>query len=85
MAKNTSVLLGDHYESFIKTQVNSGRFNSASEVVRSALRLLEEEQQRKKAMLLKAIEAGENSGLSTPFDNETFKQQMRAKYFEANK
>jgi antitoxin ParD1/3/4 len=47
MASNTSILLGDHYQEFIVSQVKSGRYSSASEVVRSALRLLEEEEQKK--------------------------------------
>ena len=80
MAKNTSVLLGDHYESFIKTQIKTGRFASASEVVRTALRLLEEEEDRKIALLRSAIEAGEKSGLSMPYDGEKFIERMMAKY-----
>ena len=80
MAKNTSVLLGDHFESFIKEQINTGRFTSASEVVRTALRLLEEEEERKIRLLRSAIEAGEKSGLSTPFDGEKFIEKMMAKH-----
>ena len=34
MAKNTSVVIGDHFEQFIGTQVKTGRFSSASEVVK---------------------------------------------------
>lgn len=79
MAKNTSVLLGDHYERFIKTQVNTGRFTSASEVVRTALRLLEEEEERKIELLRKALEAGEQSGLAVPYDGEKFRAEMMAK------
>jgi antitoxin ParD1/3/4 len=38
----TSIALSDHYEQFIKRQLESGRYNNASEVVRAALRLLED-------------------------------------------
>ena len=44
MARNTSVSLGDHFTEFIDRQIASGRFGSASEVVREGLRLLEREQ-----------------------------------------
>jgi len=80
MAKNTSVLLGDHYESFIKTQITSGKFSSASEVVRAALRLLQDEEERKIAILRSALEAGEQSGLAVPYDGEKFISNMMAKY-----
>jgi antitoxin ParD1/3/4 len=47
MAKNISVLLGDHFEKFINKEVSSGRYGSASEVVRTALRILESEEEKK--------------------------------------
>lgn len=37
-----SIALGDHYEKFIRRQLDSGRYNNASEVVRAGLRMLED-------------------------------------------
>ena len=61
MAKNTSVSLGDHFEQFIAGQVDSGRYGSASEVVRAGLRLLEATESRLE-ILRNALVAGERSG-----------------------
>ncbi len=44
MGKNTSISLGSHFEDFINSSVASGKYSSASEVVRSALQLLEAEE-----------------------------------------
>jgi len=38
----TSFALSPHFETFIQEQIESGRFNNASEVVRAGLRLLED-------------------------------------------
>ncbi|MBW6421174.1 type II toxin-antitoxin system ParD family antitoxin [Rhizobium sp. XQZ8] len=38
----TSIALNEHYERFIKKQLDSGRYNNASEVVRAGLRMLED-------------------------------------------
>jgi antitoxin ParD1/3/4 len=53
----SSYTLGKHYETFIQDQLASGRYNNASEVVRDALRLLEEKE-RRLALLDAAIERG---------------------------
>jgi antitoxin ParD1/3/4 len=67
MAKNTSILLGDYFESFISDEISSGRFSSASEVVRTALRLLETEEEKKKN-LVTALKKGERSKRVENFD-----------------
>ena len=47
MAKNTSILLGEYFENFISEQIKSGKFSSASEVIRTALRIFEHEESKK--------------------------------------
>lgn len=79
MARNTSVSLGDHFADFVDAQVRSGRYGSASDVLRAGLRLLEEHEAKVKA-LEAALIAGEESGPPRPFDNEAFLQRMREKY-----
>lgn len=67
MPKNTSISLGNYFEDFITKEVKSGRYNSASEVVRSALRLLEREE-KKEQELIKSLQTGEESGFVDDFD-----------------
>ena len=74
--KTTSVALGPHFEDFIQASIMSGRYNNASEVIRSALRLLEEQEQKILA-LRAAVEDGLNSGIVDDFDSQQFLQQMK--------
>lgn len=67
MGKNTSISLGKHFEEFISAELKSGRYNSVSEIIRSALRLLESEE-RKERELIKALKEGEESGIVKDFD-----------------
>lgn len=79
MAKNTSILIGEHFEKFISAEVSSGRYGSASEVVRTALRLLESEEQKKKA-LIKALIKGEKSGRVENFDPQAHLAKLHKKH-----
>ena len=60
MAKNTSITLGDHFDGFIASQIQTGRYGSAGEEIRSALRLLET-QETKLNTLRQLLVAGEES------------------------
>lgn len=70
MAKNTSISLGEHFDGFIAHQLETGRYGSASEVVRAALRLLEDSESKLDA-LRRMLNEGEQSGL-TDYSYSTF-------------
>ncbi len=79
MAKNTSILLGDYFNNFINQQVKSGKYSSASEVVRTALRILEYEES-KKAELIKELKKGEKSGFIKDFDRSSFLEKLHQEH-----
>ena len=79
MAKNTSILLGEHFEGFISTKISSGQYNSASEVIRTALRLLEAEESKMKS-LNKALAQGEKSGIEKNFNSRTHLNKLHNKF-----
>jgi antitoxin ParD1/3/4 len=76
MRRVTSFSLGDHFASFVEAQVQEGRYDNASDVMRAALRLLEEREARIAALRAALIE-GEKSGSSKPFDFEAFIARKR--------
>lgn len=67
--KTTSVALGEYFENFIKENIERGRYNNASEVIRAGLRLLEENE-AKLWELKAAIREGEESGIAENFSPE---------------
>lgn len=78
MSKNTSILLGDHFEGFISKKIKSGRFHSASEVIRAGLRLLEFEE-KKLEELRAALEKGEKGGVAHDFDTKSHLKSLHMK------
>jgi antitoxin ParD1/3/4 len=77
MAQNTSISLDDHFTDFLSLEVTSGRYRSASEVVRAGLRLLED-QETQLAALRAALAEGEQSGEPEEFDFDAFVAAKKA-------
>lgn len=78
MAKTQTLSLGDRWNQFIATQVEEGRYSSASEVVRDALRLLEEKEANSKLQALRAaLIEGEQSGDAGVLDMDAIRAEAR--------
>ena len=75
--KRISLVAG--FENFINSEIRAGRYTSASEVVRSALRLLEFEE-RQKRELIAALEEGEKSPMIDDFNPRSHLQDLHKKH-----
>lgn len=78
MKKNTSITLNEHYDNFIQRKIETGQYESVSEVVRSALRLLEREE-RKLQEIRQALIIGEESEIVESFNPDTHLKQLHEK------
>jgi len=72
--------LGPHFEAFVQSQLSSGRYNSAEEVLRDALRLMEERERR-----LASLDASIARGLADieagrVYDADTVFDELEARY-----
>ena len=76
MSKNTSISIGEQLSDFVDGQIATGRYGSASEVVRAGLRLLEEHETKLNAIRAALVE-GEKSGAPEPFDFDAFVARKR--------
>lgn len=77
---NVNVSLTPYLKQFVESKVGGGRYNNVSEVVREALRLMEEHDQARAAKmrdLRAAIDEGDNSPAETLEDDETLLRQAR--------
>jgi len=75
-----NISLNPHFEQLVKDKVESGLYNSASEVMWEALRLLEARDQLHElrlAELKREIQKGIDSGPATPLDIEEIKARGR--------
>jgi len=77
----SSYAIGNYFEGFIKQQLERGRYASASEVIREALRLLEEREEEREIQLKnlrEQLQAGVESGPGIPA--ERVFARLEAKY-----
>lgn len=77
MNRNTSISLGSYFDNFIQSNLLSGRYKNASEVVRAGLRLLEEEESRM-LLLRQSIQEGIDSGIAKDFNPENHLAKLKA-------
>ena len=76
MGKNTSVVLTDQQEAFVRSQIEAGRYTSVSEAVRAGLATLQEREEMM-AALRRDIDAGLASGDAGPLDMDAFLADLR--------
>lgn len=77
MGRNTSVSLGNYFEDFVDGSISQGRYKNASEVIRAGLRLLEEEENKIKALKL-SINEGIESGIARNFNPENHLNDLKS-------
>ena len=79
MGKNTSILLGDYFETYVNEKISSGKYSSVSEVIRTALRLLESEENKSK-ILINELKVGEKSKMIKNFNRQENLKRLHTKH-----
>jgi antitoxin ParD1/3/4 len=77
MDRNTSISIGNYFDTFIQGRISAGRYKNASEVIRAGLRLLEEEESKLIA-LREAIQEGIESGIAYDFEPKSHLEKLKA-------
>jgi antitoxin ParD1/3/4 len=75
--KNTSITLGEHFDRYIAEQLASGRYRTASELIRESLRL-HEARDIKIAALRAAVDEGLSSGIDDDFSFDRLNRVLDA-------
>ena len=73
------ILLGDYFENFINDQIATGKYSSVSEVVRTALRVFEQEELKTKS-LINELKIGEKSSKIKDFDRNKNLEMLKANF-----
>lgn len=81
MVIDTSILLDDHFDNFISSQIERGRFSSVSEVVRAALQLVEYVENQKNE-LAEELEKGEKSGFVRDINRKSFIKNLHSRHLD---
>jgi antitoxin ParD1/3/4 len=79
MNKNTSISLGNHFDTFVQGSITNGRFKNVSEVIRAGLRLLEEEESKIVALRNSILE-GIESGIAHDFNPNNHLESLKSKH-----
>jgi antitoxin ParD1/3/4 len=70
---STSYSIGKHFEAFIERLIASGRYSTASEIIRDGLRMIEEREQDREAKL-EWLRAAIQEGLDSPSEEVDIKE-----------
>jgi antitoxin ParD1/3/4 len=80
MSKTQTISLGEYWNSYIEEELKIGRYSSASEIIRGALRLFEEKEAASKLESLRAaLTEGEESGDAGKLNIEAIKKSAKNK------
>lgn len=72
-----TITLTDQQDSWVKAQIQAGHYTNDSEYIRDLIRR-EQERMGQLEVVRAALIEGENSGTPQVFDEQAFKQRMRA-------
>lgn len=78
MEQNMSVCLGSYFDNFVKTTISEGRYGNVNEVICDGLRLLEEEE-RKRKVLKNLLQEGIDSGIAENFNPKKHLEYLKAR------
>ena len=78
MSQNIDLMLEEHFSDFVTAQIQSGRYQSAGDVIKAGLRLLQAQQEAQKLALQNALIEGERSGAPESFDFDKFIARKQA-------